>query len=207
MSEEGSCPACGSSEVVPILYGLPGPEAMEAARAGRVILGGCEPHAVTHACRSCGARVVPHPAEIDRFTGDHSFLSNFHPSPVRLDGETYPTVEHAFQAAKTGDSAARERIRDAKTPASAKALGRRVQLRGDWEDVKVGTMTDLVRQKFIAHPDLATKLLATHDAELVEGNTWGDRFWGMSRGTGRNELGRILMKIRAEIYDEREAAD
>lgn len=144
--------------------------------------------------------------QIDRFTGDHSFLSNFHPSPVALDGETYTTVEHAFQAAKTRDPAARKRIREAKTPGSAKALGRRVQLRTDWEDVKVEIMTDLVRQKFTAHPDLATKLLGTRGAELVEGNTWGDRFWGMSRGTGRNELGRILMKVRTEIRVEREAS-
>lgn len=205
MSEPKPCPECGS-ETVPILYGLPGHQAMEAARAGRVILGGCEPHDVAHACRSCGVRDLDRPAEIDRFSGHHSFLSNFHPSAVTLDGDTYPTVEHAFQAGKTDDPAARERIRDAKTPAWAKALGRKVQLRGDWEDVKVGVMTDLVRQKFTAHPDLAAKLLATHDAQLVEGNTWGDRFWGVSRGTGRNELGRILMKVRAEIFAEREAA-
>jgi hypothetical protein len=56
MSEEGPCPQCGSADVAPILYGLPGPDAMDAAKAGSLILGGCEPHESSHGCRSCGAR-------------------------------------------------------------------------------------------------------------------------------------------------------
>jgi predicted NAD-dependent protein-ADP-ribosyltransferase YbiA (DUF1768 family) len=59
-------------------------------------------------------------------------------------------------------------------------------------------MRDLLRQKF-AHPELRRLLLATGDAELVEGNTWGDRFWGVCAGRGQNHLGRLLMAIRAEI--------
>lgn len=141
---------------------------------------------------------------INRFSGAHDFLSNFYPSPVKLDGEEYPTVEHAFQAAKTNDPQDRKRIREAKTPALAKSLGRRVKLREDWEAVKVEVMTDLVRQKFSARDwDLVSKLLDTRDAQLVEGNNWGDRFWGVVNGEGRNELGRILMKVRREIQRER----
>jgi predicted NAD-dependent protein-ADP-ribosyltransferase YbiA (DUF1768 family) len=59
-------------------------------------------------------------------------------------------------------------------------------------------MEELVRRKF-ADPELAEKLLATGDEELVEGNTWNDRFWGVCRGEGRNELGKILMRVRAEL--------
>jgi predicted NAD-dependent protein-ADP-ribosyltransferase YbiA (DUF1768 family) len=59
-------------------------------------------------------------------------------------------------------------------------------------------METLLRQKF-AHPELRAKLKETNDAELVEGNWWGDRFWGVCRGEGENHLGKLLMKIRAEL--------
>jgi len=136
---------------------------------------------------------------IDRFTGDHDFLSNFHSSPIKVDGVVYPTVEHAFQAAKTFDSAEKQSVAEAATPGSAKRKGRKVQLRSDWEQVKVGIMEDLVRLKFTTHPDLREKLLATAGIELVEGNNWNDRFWGECRGKGQNELGQILMRVRSEL--------
>ena len=134
----------------------------------------------------------------------NTFLSNFYPSPIVLDRITYPTVEHAFQAAKTDDRLERERIAGLPTPGAAKRAGRKVSLRPDWEQVKVGIMVELVRRKF-ADPDLAGKLLATGDEELVEGNTWNDRFWGVCRGTGRNELGKVLMRVRAELRVEQGA--
>ncbi len=147
---------------------------------------------------------------IDRFDGEYAFLSNFDPSPIVLDRITYPTVEHAFQAAKTDDRLERERMASLPTPGAAKRAGRKVALRPDWERVKVGIMEELVRRKF-ADPDLAGKLLATGDEELIEGNTWNDRFWGVCRGTGRNQLGKILMRVRAELrgmpgQDDRAAA-
>ena len=135
---------------------------------------------------------------IDRFDGDYAFLSNFDPSPITIDRITYPTVEHAFQAAKTDNRLERERIAVLPTPGAAKRAGRKVTLRPDWERVKVALMEDLVRRKF-ADPERAGKLLATGDDELVEGNTWNDRFWGVCRGTGRNELGKILMRVRTEL--------
>ena len=135
---------------------------------------------------------------IDRFDGEHAFLSNFWPSPLTLDGITYPTVEHAFQAAKAIDPLERQRIAALPTPGAAKRAGRKVAIRPDWEQVNVAIMEDLVRRKF-ADPELAGKLLATGDEELIEGNTWNDRFWGVCRGVGRNELGKILMRVRAEL--------
>ena len=56
----------------------------------------------------------------------------------------------------------------------------------------------LLRSKF-SDPELAEALLATGDAELVEGNTWGDPFWGVYKGKGENMLGRLLMEVRGEI--------
>jgi N-glycosidase YbiA len=137
---------------------------------------------------------------IDKFDGtENRFLSNFYPAAVTLDGVTYPTVEHAYQAAKTFDLSDRQRILNCPPPNIAKKIGRKVKARSDWEQVKVEVMTDLVRQKFTDHPELKAQLLATGDATLVEGNWWGDRFWGVCNGEGQNYLGRILMDVRKEL--------
>ncbi|MGH7133744.1 MAG: NADAR family protein, partial [Phycisphaerales bacterium] len=110
-----------------------------------------------------------------------------------------PTVEHAYQAAKTLDPAERRRIAALPTPAEAKAAGRKLQMRADWEAVKFTVMETCVREKFTRHTDLREKLLATGDAELQEGNTWGDRVWGVYQGKGDNRLGKILMLVRWEL--------
>src|SRR5574341_75890 len=102
-------------------------------------------------------------AAINQFTGQHAFLSNFYPSWIELDGEQYPTVEHAFQAAKTLDKAERKLIREAAAPAQARRLGRKVHLRSDWEQVKFGVKRSLVQQKF-SDPGLQRMLVGTGDA-------------------------------------------
>lgn len=144
--------------------------------------------------------------KIDSFRGEHAYLSNFYPSPFRWDGTLdaisdtlVPTVEHAYQAAKTLDVKWQERILAAETPTQAKKLGRQVPMRKDWDTIKLDVMRKLVRMKFLWHPDLAEKLLATREAELIEGNDWGDRFWGKVAGAGENWLGRILMGVRTEL--------
>lgn len=60
-------------------------------------------------------------------------------------------------------------------------------------------MYGLLRQKFAPGSSLAARLQGTGDVILVEGNAWGDRFWGASGGYGENYLGRLLMIVRAEI--------
>lgn len=135
---------------------------------------------------------------IDRFDGEFEFLSNFFPCEVAQDGILYPTVEHAFQAAKTLDNFDKMQIAIADTPGKAKRLGRKVVLRSDWEEVKLAVMEDYLREKFCAGSELREKLLATGDEELVEGNWWNDTFWGVCNGVGQNNLGKLLMKLRAE---------
>lgn len=136
---------------------------------------------------------------IREFEGPFFFLSNFSPHPTEYAGVRYRTVEHAFQAAKTHDEEARTRIREAITPRTAKALGRSVELRPDWENVKLGIMYRLLLRKF-ADPELAQKLKETGDAMLIEGNWWGETYWGVCRGKGDNHLGRLLMKVRRELH-------
>lgn len=79
-----------------------------------------------------------------------------------------------------------------------------VDLRSDWEAVKVTVMEEIVRAKFTQNEDLKWRLLTTGDACLEEGNTWHDTFWGVDAKTGEglNHLGRILMKVRDELRDK-----
>lgn len=126
------------------------------------------------------------------------FLSNFYPATVKYDGCPYATVEHAYQAAKTTDLRWRLRVGSAFGPGAAKKLGRLVPLRRDWEQIKQRVMLELLRDKF-RDPVLRDKLLATGDAELIEGNHWHDTYWGVCNGAGENHLGKLLMVLRGEL--------
>ena len=137
------------------------------------------------------------PVVIDCFRGDFGFLSNFYESSIWVDGLQYRSVEHAYQAAKASDPVTRDLIRNASRPGEAKRLGKAVQLPPDWEARKVELMRGFLRLKF-ENPLLRSLLVATADAQLVEGNTWNDTFWGVCRGRGENWLGRLLMEIRSE---------
>jgi ribA/ribD-fused uncharacterized protein len=139
---------------------------------------------------------------INRFVGDHSFLNNFFPSTIYVEGISYPTVEHAYQAHKTQDSSTRELIRCAKSPMIAKKLGRAILLPENWSLIKVDLMRKFIKLKF-ENPILREMLLSTSDFELVQENMWNDRFWGTSKGVGENWLGKILMEVRDEIRSEK----
>ncbi len=146
---------------------------------------------------------------IDRFDGTkHTWMSNFYLAPIEYEGLTYPSSEHAYQAAKTTDENLRKLFTDPfMTPAKSKKVGRSLELRPNWDDIKAKIMLDIVRLKFLAHKDLRDKLVATGRAELVEGNTWHDNFFGDCRCQncddieGKNWLGKILMQVRSEIVE------
>jgi ribA/ribD-fused uncharacterized protein len=139
---------------------------------------------------------------INEFRGPYRFLSNFFMSDVA----GWPSVEHAFQAAKTDIVEWRLRIRAAPTPTAAKRLGSQVPLRADWEDIKVDQMRSLLREKF-KHEPLRSKLLQTQDAILIEGNKWHDCFWGSCTcdrcipKPAHNWLGQLLMEVRQGLRD------
>ena len=136
---------------------------------------------------------------IKGFFDDYEFLGNFYPAEVEMVGVKGPTVEHVYQALKSTDPIEKLHIAGQETPLEAKKAGHNLKLRPHWEEIKVGIMEALVRQKFTRHKDLGRRLLETGDAYLEETNDWGDRFWGVYRGEGKNHLGRILMKIREEL--------
>lgn len=138
---------------------------------------------------------------IKEFRGHYRFLSNFWPAVVSFDGMSFPSVEHAYVAAKTTDRNLRVEICHVATAGQVKQFGRKIKLRSDWEAIKLDVMEDLVRKKFTI-PDLRELLLETGKQHLEEGNHWNDTFWGVCRGRGQNHLGKIIMKIRQEIQDE-----
>jgi ribA/ribD-fused uncharacterized protein len=136
---------------------------------------------------------------IKEFQGEYRFLSNFYPAKVVFEGELYPAVEHAYVAAKTLDKEMRRQIAAIVKASDVKRFGRKIELRPDWDDVKLSIMEELVRQKFTNNPELKQKLLATDDWTIEEGNYWNDTFWGVCRGRGQNHLGKIITKVRNEL--------
>lgn len=139
---------------------------------------------------------------ISTFQGAHRFLSNFWIGGVEIktrEGVSFNHVEGAYQASKAWSSTEQADFVGL-TPRQCKLLGRSITIRPDWEESKVGIMLDLLRQKFRPGSALAKRLLSTGEAVLVEGNSWGDRFWGQCPlGNGRNELGKLLMLVRDEL--------
>ena len=137
---------------------------------------------------------------IEEFQGEYRWLSNFWMCPIKYAGVTWPSVEHAFQGMKSIDPTDRRNILNCRTPGEAKKLGKTVRLRADWEDIKVFCMTELLREKF-SIPDLKERLLETGNEYLQEGNYYNDTFWGVDlrTGKGKNNLGKILMKVRDEM--------
>lgn len=138
---------------------------------------------------------------ISRFEGEFDFLSNFYPSPVTYLGVTYPTAEHAYQAQKTYDQKEHDRILMAPTPGRAKRIGKTVKCHPSWNTLRVDVMKGVIWSKFSQNPGLGQRLLATGNVTLIEGNVWGDRFWGQVDGFGENMLGKILMEVRTGLLD------
>jgi len=151
---------------------------------------------------------------IDKFEGENRFLSNFYPSEITHEGIVYPTNEHYYVAMKINEpqyitidgelknldiKRSRVYVSKIKTAGDVKRLGRKLKVRDDWDDVKLSVMEYGVRQKFNKHEDLKNMLLDTGDEELIEGNWWGDTYWGVCNGKGENHLGKILMRVREEI--------
>lgn len=134
---------------------------------------------------------------ICQFRDDYYFMSNFYPFKLIYNGIEYQNTEAAFQAQKCKYLPERNQFSKL-NPSEAKRLGRHVELRPDWEQVKDGIMFNIVLTKFSSDEYLAYKLLKTGEEVLMEGNTWKDTYWGVDLDTmqGKNKLGLILMKVR-----------
>lgn len=144
---------------------------------------------------------------IDLFDGEYDFLSNFYLCKVNYNGIEYKHSEGAFQAQKTLNEQERIYIASLNPGQSKRKAGRHgvISLRADWEEIKDQIMYEVVLAKFKQNPDLREKLLNTDNAILIEGTTWHDNYWGnctcnrCANKFGRNQLGKILMKVREEL--------
>lgn len=140
-----------------------------------------------------------------KFSGPYEFLSNFYPCKIVCGVNQYPTVEHAYQSAKTLIPTEKAKILSAATPSKAKQLGQVCTLRRDWEAIKVRVMLSLLEEKFgPGNPQLSRSLELTYPAILIEGNHWHDNVWGVCfcdscPGRGGNLLGELLMDIRCSV--------
>lgn len=136
-------------------------------------------------------------------TDDYGEFSNFAPYSIHLDRQTWPTVEHYFQAHKFLDKTYQQKIRKTGSPMQAAILGRdrKQKLRKDWESIKVQVMRRALVAKFQQHSDLSDLLFSTGDAKLVE-HTENDAYWGDGGdGKGKNMLGQLLMEVRQLLRD------
>lgn len=141
--------------------------------------------------------------KITSFRGLHQFLSNFYRCEILYEGRLYRSVEHAFQGAKCVNDSDKEKIRLTPTPAAAKRLGRRIQMKANWDEERNDAMEQLLRIKF-ENPALRKNLIETGDYQLIEENKWHDTYWGVCvckkhKSDGQNHLGNLLMKIRDDL--------
>lgn len=140
--------------------------------------------------------------KVTSFRGEYGFLSNFYKAKTFYGGVEFPTSEHAYQAAKSTDERIWRYFATLETPGEAKRCGKMIDCQPGWDEIKVDVMIAVLRSKF-SDEHLMDKLVATGDAELIEGNTWKDTFWGVYRGKGENRLGKLLMYIRNVEIDLR----
>jgi ribA/ribD-fused uncharacterized protein len=145
-----------------------------------------------------------HP-DIYGFKGEYRWLSNFYGMNLVINGLYYPSLEHAYQAAKCLNFKDAEAVRTAGTPGQAKRRGRKAELKPGFDEMKLVLMYRLLTVKFgspangmPANP-LREKLFKTDDCHIEETNDWGDRYWGVCNGTGSNYLGKLIMKVREDM--------
>jgi len=141
---------------------------------------------------------------INQFKDEYRFLSNFFMTDVAYGGLIYPSSEHAYMAAKTTDPDLRWMIKNCATAADAKKAGRELPLRAGWDSMKYEVMHEILWDKFNRNPIIRQKLIDTGDQQLVEGNWWGDKIWGVCLKTnqGQNHLGKTLMAVRTLMQQQ-----
>lgn len=140
--------------------------------------------------------------DIKEFKGEYSWLSNFESVLLQEDMIFYPSVENAYQAAKTNVFNEKQKLSQV-SAGQAKRMGREITIRPDWDKVKIAVMKDLVKKKFSYSPELRLKLINTA-GHIQEGNYWNDRFWGvdLKTGEGENNLGKIIMQTRDALKSQ-----
>lgn len=140
-------------------------------------------------------------APITEFKDEYRWLSNFYPSPFVYNNIHFATNEHFYQAHKAVRRDEFLRVASSPTPGAAKKLGRTVQMLDQWDIYKEQIMYTGLSHKFSTHPKLKQLLIDTYPRMLIEGNWWGDKYWGICLKTneGENRLGHLQMILREQL--------
>lgn len=140
---------------------------------------------------------------ITQFRGEYNWLSNFTSCTIEYGDLTFSSVELFYIAMKTKNEVTRKKLSLAESSEAGKwkKESKKWNIRRDWEDIKLDVMEYGLRQKFNQEP-FKSKLIATGNQNIQEGNFWNDVFWGVdlkqNPNIGENHLGRLIMKIRGE---------
>lgn len=130
-------------------------------------------------------------------------LSPFSAHRIEIWGETFPTVEHAYQASRILHGPEREAIKQAPSPLDAWREGQK-QKNNPRLSVpnfdKHAVMEELFRAKMKQHPDIIKILKESGDRELLKIHP-NDYYWGTGKdGSGENRMGKLWMKLRDELH-------
>lgn len=137
--------------------------------------------------------------DIKGFQGEHRWLSNFWKCNIVFKNTMFKSSENAYQASKATTKEMFDKFIDI-SPAEAKKLGKIISIIADFKSFKLDIMYEIVSYKFNNNEDLKIKLIETKECYIEETNVWGDTFWGVYNGKGSNNLGKIIMKVRSEIF-------
>lgn len=116
-------------------------------------------------------------------------------------GKLYPTSEHAYHSEKFEDEKLKEELRNTRSAHDSQkfANANKDKRRSDWDDVKLGIMKEILKEKVLQHPYVMKKLIDSGQKELVE-DSWRDNYWGWGPNKdGENHLGKLWMEVRDEL--------
>ena len=146
-----------------------------------------------------------------RASGEYGCFSNLFRRDMVFEGETFPTAEHCYQAAKPRDPKVRAWLLSAPSPSLLAMAAHGLyswDIAPGWSRGRRDRMRAVVLAKFAQHPDLAGILLGTGDARIVESATVDNdvnRRWGevkvKGQWVGTNHLGLILMETRGKLRE------
>lgn len=132
-----------------------------------------------------------------------SYLSPFSAHTVRIWGETFATLEHAYHAARIKPGPERDAIKNATSPKDAWRVAQKYKNDPTFAVPnfdKDAVMEELMRAKLAQHQDIADILMESGDRDLIKVYDT-DYYWGTGAdGSGENRMGKIWMKLRSEIF-------
>lgn len=116
-------------------------------------------------------------------------------------GKVWMTSEHAYHSERFENEEMKQSILNMRSAHDAFTYAQinKHLSRGDWNDIKLGVMKEILHAKVAQHPYVKKKLLQSEDRILVE-DSWRDDFWGWGPNKdGQNMLGKLWMEVRDEV--------